>query len=144
MATLLEQAVADIKAGNTEEGKRLLVEIIRQNPRDENAWLWMTKCVTDIGQKRDCFERVLKVNPQNPHAIEGLRRLNNPALPYPQLGNEPTGAKRRRASPMLIGVLASVVFCVGCFGVVLFLRGQPVSAPLALLPMQTPQSTNTG
>jgi hypothetical protein len=114
MATLLEQAVTYIKAGNTEKGKQLLAEAIMQNPRDENAWLWMSKCVSDIGQKRDCFERVLKLNPQNPQAIEGLRGLNNPALLDPQPGGKPINARRRRASPLLvIRVLASTALCIG-------------------------------
>ena len=71
----LKQAVAYIKSGDIEKGRQLLVEIIKQNPRDENAWLWMSKCVKTSEQRRDCFERVLKINPQNPHAIKGLSRI---------------------------------------------------------------------
>jgi hypothetical protein len=78
MASMLEEAVAHIRAGNIEQARPLLVEVIKQNPRDENAWLWMTKCVTEPEKKRYCFERVLQINPQNQHAIRGLERLSNP------------------------------------------------------------------
>jgi len=78
MPTPLEQAYAYIKAGDIEKAKRLLAQILKQNPRDENAWLWMSHCVVEIEQKRYCFERVLTINPQNQSAIEGLKRLDNP------------------------------------------------------------------
>jgi len=75
MTTLLEQAVTYIKEGDTEKAKHFLAEHIKQNPRDENAWLWMSRCLTDVTQKKDCFQRVLQVNPNNQFAQEGLRRL---------------------------------------------------------------------
>lgn len=81
MASLSEQAVAYIRAGDIEQGRQLLIAVLKQNPRDEMAWLWMTKCVSEPDQKRYCFNRVLKINPQNQHAITGLRRLDNPAPP---------------------------------------------------------------
>ena len=65
MTTILEQAVAYIKAGNLENGKKLLIQVIQQNPRDENAWLWMSRCVTSVEQKRECFQRALNINPDN-------------------------------------------------------------------------------
>ena len=112
---LLNQAVAFIKAGNTEKGKQLLITVIRQNPKDENAWLWMSRCVTTAEQKRDCFERVLKINPQNQHAIEGLRKLNNPTLQKPQVKTsvnpKPSNTKSNRSSLILIGVIVLIVIC---------------------------------
>jgi hypothetical protein len=84
MQTSLEQAVAYIKAGDITKARALLIEYLKQNIRDENAWLWMTKCVSETEQKRYCFEKVLKINPQNQHAINGLRRLDHPVSPVPQ------------------------------------------------------------
>lgn len=80
MVSLLQQAVAYIRAGDIEKGRQLLIEVLKQNPRDEDAWLWMTTCVTEPDRKRYCFNRVLKINPQNQHAITGLRRLDNPRV----------------------------------------------------------------
>jgi formylglycine-generating enzyme required for sulfatase activity len=102
MATLLEQAGAHIKAGDTEKAKHLLVEVIKQNPRDENAWLWMSRCVSNVEQKKDCFERVLVINPQNLYAIEGLNRLNN-SVP----NNSASKVKVNQQQPALGGVTAS-------------------------------------
>ena len=119
MATLLEQAVAHIQAGELEKGKQTLAEILKQNPRDENAWLWLARCVTDPEQVRYCFERILKINPQNQHASEGLRRLNNPVSPptQPRVIQEQPAQKRGLGD----AILRVGIFVVGVSLVLLFL-----------------------
>ena len=84
MPTPLEQAVALIRAGNIAEARTILIEVLKQNPRDDYAWLCMTLCVPEVEQKRYCFQKVLKINPQNQDAIAGLARLNNPVVPSTQ------------------------------------------------------------
>src|SRR3970040_1372141 len=88
---LLNQAVAYIKAGNTEKGKQILVDVLKQNPRDENAWLWMSRCVTDTEQKRYCFDRVLKINPSSENAKRGLAQLQQK-----QVSPQPTSIPAQR------------------------------------------------
>lgn len=78
MRTMLEQAVAHIKAGEIEKARRLLIEVLKQNPKEENAWLWMTKCVTEPQQQRYCFEQILKIDPGNQYAIRALGHLTQP------------------------------------------------------------------
>lgn len=119
MQSNLQEAVNAIKSGNTEQAKRLLADILRQNPQDENAWLWMTRCLTSNDEKRYCFERVLKINPQNQHAIEGIRRLNNPisTTPQPKATQQQSAHQPKpKKSSLLVGVL--VVFGIlgfACF-----------------------------
>lgn len=72
---ILGRAVEAIKAGATEEGRELLIEILERDENNESAWLWMTRCVTDPEVKRECFERVLSINPDNQYAVRGLKRL---------------------------------------------------------------------
>jgi hypothetical protein len=84
MPTMLEQAVTHIRAGEIEKARPLLIEVLKQNPGNEIAWLWMTKCVDEPEQKRYCFEKVLKLNPQNQYALRGLRHLTQPvSVPAP-------------------------------------------------------------
>jgi len=73
---ILQQAVTAIKSGDTERGKELLIEVIEKDESNENAWLWMTRCVADRNVKRECFERVLEINPVNEYAIRGLKHLD--------------------------------------------------------------------
>jgi tetratricopeptide (TPR) repeat protein len=72
----LRQAVDAIKAGDRETGQTLLVEALNLDEDNEVAWLWMTRCVDEIDLKRECFERVLEINPENTRAIRGLKRLD--------------------------------------------------------------------
>lgn len=109
--TLLEQAVTFIKAGDTENGKQLLVNVLRQNPKDENAWLWMSRCVTTAEQKKDCFERALKINPENQHAIEGLRRLNNPTQPKTPTNPKSSNSKSIKSLFILFVIVVLIVIC---------------------------------
>ena len=77
MTTPLEQAITLIKAGDTEKAKHLWVNVIKQNPRDEVAWLWMAECVQSEKEKRYCFEQVLKLTPDNKYAVYGISHLSN-------------------------------------------------------------------
>src|SRR5215213_304513 len=95
MPTPLEQAVALIRAGNIAGARTILIEVLKQNPGNDYAWLCMTICVPEVEQKRYCFQKVLKINPQNQHAIAGLARLNNPVVPSTQ----PQVIQRSAVSP---------------------------------------------
>jgi hypothetical protein len=132
MQTLLEQAVSHIKAGNTERGKQLLVEVLKQNPKDEKAWLWMSKCVESVSQKKDCFQRVLQINPNNQLAVEGLRRLDDVQNKKPA-SSVPASKKKAfltTNSILIIGVLACVCLVFSIFrGAALNLPSTPKSTP---------------
>ena len=109
MPTLFGQAVTHIKAGDIETGKRLLTKVLKQNPRDEKAWLWMTKCVVGIEQKRYCYNRVLNINPQNQHA---LKWLDKPAPPnsrlLAQVVQQPMHQRKLQKRYLLIFILAII------------------------------------
>jgi ferric-dicitrate binding protein FerR (iron transport regulator) len=118
MTTMLEQAVAHIRAGEIEKARPLLIEVLKQNPRDENAWLWMSRCVTETEQKRYCFEKVLKLNPQNQHAIRSLSYLNRPVSPPapPKLSQQQPVQKQRWGAALLnIALFAIAIFLVLLF-----------------------------
>ena len=70
--TLYHQAVAAIKAKDNEKARRLLVEVVRANPRHEQAWLALASVLTDMEQAIDCLQRVLTLNPNNATAKEWL------------------------------------------------------------------------
>lgn len=122
MTTLLEQAIALIKAGDTEKAKQLLADIIRQNPRDENAWLWMTRCVGSEKEKRFCFGQVLKINPQNKHAIEGIKRLDSSVSlitePRKKIIQQPSIPQNKQNKPKNSNSLILLLSVIGIIGFV--------------------------
>ena len=81
----LKQAIEAIKAGDKATGKRLLIdEVIRTNPRNEQAWLWMTQ-VADADEDRINYLRhALKINPNNEAAKRGLAALEDKLAKRPK------------------------------------------------------------
>lgn len=74
----LEQAINAIRLGDKKTAYQLLIQVINANPTDKNAekaWLWMSKVVNDPQRKRQCFETVLQLNPDNAVARKALTRI---------------------------------------------------------------------
>lgn len=76
MTDYLKQAIEAIKAGDKATGKRLLIdEVLRTNPRNEHAWLWMTQVADADEDRLNYLRHVLKINPNNETARRGLEAL---------------------------------------------------------------------
>lgn len=72
----LREAVEKIRAGDRESGRRLLIEILRADPQNEQAWLWLAITFRDPEKRRESLERVLKLNPDNQQAKKLLQKLD--------------------------------------------------------------------
>lgn len=69
-----------LQAGDRERAFALLRRHLAANPKDANAWLWMSEATTNPKQKIDALKRVLMLAPQHPHAApirQRLERLTN-------------------------------------------------------------------
>jgi hypothetical protein len=71
----LKQAIKLIKSGEKQKGGQLLAEVLKADPGNEMAWLWMSLTVTTRKQRRDCLEKVLIINPHNEQAQQALAEL---------------------------------------------------------------------
>jgi hypothetical protein len=60
----VNEASTLIKKGNRGKAKELLVEILKNNPADEKAWLLLSHCVTSRQQKIYCLKNALRANPE--------------------------------------------------------------------------------
>ena len=76
----LRQAITLIKSGERQKARQLLAHIIKTNPRNEDAWLWMSSVVESDDQRCHCLKQVLLINPNNSLAHQGLEKLK--AKPY--------------------------------------------------------------
>ncbi len=70
-----------IDAGNLQQARLIFEAILQENPRSEEAWLGLADVLTDVEDKRICYENVLKIDKQNRPAREGLRNLEPQANP---------------------------------------------------------------
>jgi hypothetical protein len=71
----LHEAIKAIKAGDKTTGRRLLMQFVQVNPRNETAWLWLAAVVTEPEQKQQYLQKVLAINPDNVTAKQGLAQL---------------------------------------------------------------------
>lgn len=108
MDTKLQQAISAIKAGNEKAGQRLLAQIIKADPKNEVAWLWMSTALDDSQKKKQCLQRVLQINPANETARKGLAQLETSTVktprledivPQPSVATKPKPQKNARPVP---------------------------------------------
>lgn len=69
------RGVAAARAGQRRVAAGLLTKSVRLDPRNEMAWLWLSGVLEDPQQQAFCLDAVLKLNPQNQHALRGRRLL---------------------------------------------------------------------
>lgn len=65
-----------IAKGDKEEAIKLLVSLVRQDGNNVEAWLLLGDAIDDLAKKKDCYNRVLKLSPNNPLALDRLRNLD--------------------------------------------------------------------
>ncbi len=88
----MNEAIKSLKAGDRKTAYRLLRRHLRTNPKDVNAWLWISQATTDRKKQIDALQLVLALAPQHPRAKairKRLRDLNN-ASPITTHGAPPS------------------------------------------------------
>jgi hypothetical protein len=105
-----EKAIAAIRAGDNATGQRLLVSVLKANPKNELAWMWLVRALPDDRQRMAALEQCLKINPNSETARRALEQLqlrhtsqapsaNTPA-DLPPLPSRPAGPPSA-VSPLL-------------------------------------------
>ncbi len=77
----LQEAIALIKSGKKKEGGQMLAEIVKKDPRNINAWLWLSSCVNSDPQRIFCLNKVLEIDPNHNVARSALVKLQQPDPP---------------------------------------------------------------
>jgi outer membrane protein assembly factor BamD (BamD/ComL family) len=73
--SLVQQAIAAIKANDKATGRKLLLDFLRDNPEHENALLWLSVTTDDVAEQCFYFQQVLRINPDNSLAQKALKAL---------------------------------------------------------------------
>ncbi|MEW5957624.1 MAG: hypothetical protein AB1801_07870 [Chloroflexota bacterium] len=71
----LDEAIATIRSGNAEQGRRMLEEILEVDENNEDVWLWLSSVVDNNEDREICLENVLALNSNNVVAKKGLEAL---------------------------------------------------------------------
>lgn len=72
---LVRRGVAASRVGEADEARLYLTEATHRDPDNADAWLWLAGVETDPIAKRDAFEKVLQLRPDDSDAQDGLDRL---------------------------------------------------------------------
>ncbi|HFQ93686.1 MAG TPA: hypothetical protein ENK32_06730 [Anaerolineae bacterium] len=75
MNTLMQHAVTAIKNGDKATGKALLLQLLKEDPDNDRAWVWMSAVMDSSDMRRQCLEEALKHNPNNQIARKELQKL---------------------------------------------------------------------
>jgi hypothetical protein len=73
--TKLKQAAALVKAGDNASARELLLEVLKSDPTNDTAWVWMAAAVDKDHLRKECLEEALLYNPRNEAARRALKRL---------------------------------------------------------------------
>ncbi len=95
--TQMREAVTAAKLGHKNLARRLLVAVVEQDPKHEEAWLWCAALAENEEEAQRCLTRVLDINPNNQQALNALAlaRLRQAAK------RRPTGREARESALQL-------------------------------------------
>ena len=90
---MLQEAVEAIRQGQRGRARDLLTRLLRADPSNTQYWLWMSSVVETPKEQIYCLQSILKVDPNNKAARQGLVLLG--AMP-PETEVKPVPPVRRR------------------------------------------------
>jgi hypothetical protein len=97
----VRQAILAIKSGNRQMGQQLLVEVLKEDSKNETAWLWMASLVSG-DKRRLCLENVLRINPNHTVAQAQMAKLSAPPAQPMERVVQPTPSVQPAAPPSVM------------------------------------------
>jgi hypothetical protein len=82
---LLQNAIESARLGFYDDARGLLLQVIRQDPNNALAWLWLAQTLDDPKRQADCLRQALRVEPDNPDALAAVEALRT-GMPLPEPG----------------------------------------------------------
>ena len=106
MTATLQDAIAAVRAGETERAQLLAAEVIRDNPDDANAWYLLSQLVDSDARRAIYLHKALALDPEHSRARAEFDAL--PAAAVVSLSGapaaEPVVAEIVEAEPVTIGL----------------------------------------
>ena len=77
----LQQAINTLQEGNLVEARELILEEIKQDPSNLNAWLWALEVAANEKEKRTILTRILSLDPKHKGALLYIKKLDKVPSP---------------------------------------------------------------
>jgi hypothetical protein len=114
----LSRAILAVESGDKEAARAILASVLRQDPRNADAWRWMAIALDDPDKKRQCWQRVLSLRPGDEQAMKALVGLHADEHPPPVQPRtqtvQPQALKKKRNPALRLVLFAVVVAAVVC------------------------------
>ncbi len=98
--TLFQEGVVAIRDHkDSAKGRDLLMQSLKIEPKNEMAWLWLSRTMDEPQKKIQCLERALKLNPTNEQTKALISKLSTSA-PSNRNGSSASAAPRTTPPPV--------------------------------------------
>jgi twitching motility two-component system response regulator PilG len=74
VSKMLEDGINSALAGNKLRARQLLMQVVTAEPNNEVSWMWLAGVAETVEQTVHSLQTVLKLNPANDRAKQGLRQ----------------------------------------------------------------------
>ncbi len=101
----LEDAISLINQGRKADARPLLLEVLKKDPHDETAWLFLTKTLENPAERSEALQHCLTFNPHSQWARTELDQLAAHGTDLDALLTEPAEG---RAMPFLPETIADI------------------------------------
>lgn len=88
--SLVSQGITALHAGDKSRARALLHQATQHEPRNADAWLWLSGAVETDTERYDCLQQVLTIDPHHAAAQHGIKMLGTrlaPAVPAPPVAS---------------------------------------------------------
>lgn len=72
---LLQMAITNAQQNNQEGAKVILRQVLKQDKRNDRAWMWLAYVEDDPVQRRRFLENAVRINPDNKPAQKALNKI---------------------------------------------------------------------
>lgn len=118
MASGLNQAIRFIEAGKEAKARRLLAEVLKSDPTNEEAWVLMAAVAETYEMREKCLREALRLNPGNKTALKGLESLKRQPRHGPLSGTAPLPTTQPS-----YGILKGIAYAAGALAITIFILG---------------------
>ena len=75
----LREAITAVQSGNRNEAQELLLALVREDPRNEMAWLWLSDVMDNVDDRIIALENAIAINPQRTQTHKRLAQVRQEA-----------------------------------------------------------------
>lgn len=94
----MAQARRALRENRLEDAQSLLVNVVIQEPRNDEAWLMLAELAHDHERKMECLEKARRIDPRNPATMQAIQTLQN-EIAQSAFGQTPAPAVTPAAPP---------------------------------------------